>query len=81
MIGVITGDIIKSQKFTDSSIWLDPLKDAFREIGLTSSQWNIYRGDSFQLVDVKFTKILRHALYLKACVKTVPELDVRMGIG
>lgn len=81
MVGVITGDIIKSQSYKDADVWLNPLKSAFKHMRLPSAQWSIYRGDSFQLVDKDFSKILRHAIYLKACIKTVSDLDVRMGLG
>jgi len=48
MISIITGDIINSRKLP-SSIWLDGLKRILNAHGLQPKNWEIFRGDAFQL--------------------------------
>lgn len=80
MIGVITGDIINSQH-ADPATWLTALKAALGQMGATPKTWEITRGDSFQLEVIAAHQALHSALYLKAIIKSIPGLDVRMGIG
>jgi hypothetical protein len=81
MVSVITGDIIKSTQFSNPEIWLTPLKDALTLTGIDKKYWEIFRGDSFQ-IEIKDNKKAFHiAIYIKACLKTVKGLDVRMAIG
>ncbi|MCC5942553.1 MAG: winged helix-turn-helix transcriptional regulator [Balneolaceae bacterium] len=82
MISTITGDIIQSQKADQPSIWLDPLKKLFSEIGETPHDWEIYRGDSFQLKTVP-EESLRLSILIKSIIKKIkkPQLDVRIAIG
>lgn len=79
MIAIITGDIINSENHP-SSEWIDLLKDYFNQFGPSPMQWEIYRGDEFQL---KVTKknVLFTAIRIKAMLKSIKGLDVRMGIG
>ncbi|WP_207533163.1 hypothetical protein [Desertivirga arenae] len=76
MVAILTGDIINSRKATSTEEWLSVLKE-----GLGSKEnWEIFRGDSFQLkteVEEAFLK----AVYLKACIKTLKNIDVRIAIG
>lgn len=78
MISILTGDIINSRK-TPVEIWLSILKKALAN---TSNQksWEIFRGDSFQLEAVPEEAFLK-AIYLKASVRTIKSLDVRIAIG
>lgn len=46
----------------------------------TPKQWEIYRGDSFQL-DTTPKKALRLALVIKATLKELKDIDVRISIG
>ncbi|MEN8139302.1 MAG: SatD family protein [Bacteroidota bacterium] len=80
MIAVITGDIINSRKVDDASIWLNELKNVFNLYGSKPADWEIYRGDSFQ---IKTTpgQALKLAFHIKATIKQFKPLDVRMGIG
>lgn len=80
MIAVITGDIIGSRK-AESQLWLDALKTKLGKYGTTPKQWELYRGDEFQVELREPEKALLCALELKACVKTFHKLDVRMSIG
>lgn len=79
MIAIITGDIINSQK-SESELWLPQLKDLMGSWSVTPENWEIYRGDEFQLkctVDEVFQK----ALLLKSLIRTFENLDVRLAIG
>ncbi|WP_257669136.1 SatD family protein [Parapedobacter tibetensis] len=81
MTGIITGDIINSRKYANPDEWLIRLKVAFNNIGPTPKTWEINRGDSFQLEITQLQETLKEALYIKAIVKSVSGLDVRMAIG
>jgi predicted XRE-type DNA-binding protein len=81
MTSVITGDIIKSRAVKNQSIWLDELKYALKTLSLDASQYEIYRGDSFQLEYPEYPKSFEAAIYIKACIKTIKGLDVRLSIG
>ncbi|MBC8052486.1 MAG: winged helix-turn-helix transcriptional regulator [Sphingobacteriaceae bacterium] len=78
MVSILTGDIINSRKDSVES-WLNVLKAALQSSG-TKKQWEIYRGDSFQLETAPEDALLK-AIYLKACVKTVKNIDARIAIG
>ncbi|MDV7188237.1 SatD family protein [Lutibacter sp. TH_r2] len=79
MTSIITGDIINS-KMIAPSIWMPLLKQALSWYGSEPMQWEIYRGDSFQL-EINPEKALEAAILIKATVKNVKELDVRLAIG
>src|SRR5690606_21853437 len=77
---VITGDIIASQAIPNS-IWLPRLKKVLSSAGKSPNTWQIYRGDSFQIEVKNPADALRVAIQIKAAIKTVKTLDVRMAIG
>lgn len=79
MIAIITGDIINSEHHP-SSEWIDLLKEYFSRFGPSPMNWEIYRGDEFQL-KVTEKNALFTAIRIKAMLKTVKGLDIRMGIG
>ncbi len=79
MEAVITGDIINSRKVS-SAVWLADLKAILNQYGSEPKDWEIYRGDSFQLL-ISADDALEIALLIKATIKQHKELDVRMGIG
>jgi len=79
MIAVITGDIINSRE-GNALQWLDSLKEVLRKYGKEPKQWEIYRGDSFQLV-ISPEDALLAAFHIKACIKQIKNYDVRMGLG
>ncbi|GGI57913.1 transcriptional regulator [Winogradskyella haliclonae] len=81
MTSVITGDIIKSRDFKDQDIWLNRLKSALAMLSNDSSNYEIYRGDSFQLEHKNYLGSLFAVIYIKACMKSIKGLDVRMAIG
>lgn len=79
MIAVITGDIVNSRE-NESENWLPSLKQALKRYGNSPADWEIYRGDAFQL-KTSPAKSLEACLYIKACIKAHASLDVRMAIG
>jgi DNA-directed RNA polymerase specialized sigma subunit len=81
MIGIITGDIINSRNTSSPKQWLDVLKDALSNYGSEPAAWEIYRGDSFQLEVKDPYEALKAAIYIKASMKTIKKVDVRMAIG
>lgn len=79
MIAIITGDIINSENHP-SSEWIVILKTFFARFGASPMNWEIYRGDEFQL-KVNKENALFTAIQIKALLKSIKGLDVRMGIG
>jgi hypothetical protein len=79
MIAVITGDIINSQK-TTSKIWMDKLKYLFKIWEFSEAEAEIYRGDEVQL-KCAIEDVFWKAIYIKAVLKSVENLDVRLAIG
>ena len=79
MIAILTGDIINSEHYKVSD-WMSILKEYFSQLGSTPQVWEIYRGDEFQ-IKVAAVDALEIAIAIKAKIKTIKGLDVRMGIG
>jgi hypothetical protein len=79
MTSIITGDIVNSRKLP-SNIWIDGLKKLFNSKGENPSEWEIYRGDEFQLEIKNPEEALLTALQIKAYLKSI-KLDARMSIG
>ncbi len=81
MIGIITGDIVDSRSQAGPESWLIPLKKYLKEtIGPDPGKWEVYRGDSFQIM-VPPHQSLRIALEIKSLLMTIGKLDARMAIG
>lgn len=78
---IITGDIVKSRTQENPEVWINTLKKALTFINPDTSDWEIYRGDSFQLEIEDYQNSFKAAVYIKACMKTIKGLDVRMAIG
>ena len=81
MTSVITGDIIKSRVQTNPEIWMNALKKSLSILDSDTKYWEIYRGDSFQIEIRDIYKSFEAAVYIKACIKTIKGLDVRLAIG
>ena len=77
---IITGDIIQS-RLTDARRWLPRLKKELSAKGKSPRAWQVYRGDSFQLEEKDPGMALMTAIRIKATIKAVKDLDVRMAIG
>ena len=80
MTSIITGDIIQSQKVSPS-LWLDILKAQLNMVGKTPEKWEIFRGDSFQVEIENPSDALKVAIMIKASIKCIKQIDVRMAIG
>jgi hypothetical protein len=79
MKAIITGDIINSEHH-EVATWMSVLKEYLSNFGNTPKDWEVYRGDEFQL-KIEASKALEFAIGLKAKIKEIKGLDVRMGIG
>ncbi len=79
LVAIITGDIVGSRK-SDAMLWLKNLKLILKEKGNSPNKWEIFRGDMFQL-EVEIHDALTMALKLKAEIKKIKNLDVRIAIG
>lgn len=77
---VITGDIIGSRN-TNNPLWLPKLKKTLSLEGKSPRTWEIYRGDSFQVEVRDPSQAFLTAIRIKATIKTIRDLDVRMAIG
>jgi hypothetical protein len=80
MTSILTGDIINSRKKEDN-FWLKTLKEILNTFGSSPKYWQIYRGDSFQLEIENCEKAFCTALKIKAALKKIDNIDVRIGIG
>ncbi|MFI8379563.1 SatD family protein [Leeuwenhoekiella sp. NPDC079379] len=77
MQAVLTGDIISSQSSND---WQQELINVLNAYGAEPNEWELFRGDSFQL-ELNAEQALAAAIHIKAAIKTFSELDVRIAIG
>lgn len=78
-VAIITGDIVDSRK-SNATKWLESLKTVLNTKGQSPIDWEIFRGDMFQL-EVKPYLSLETALAIKARIKQHKNLDVRIAIG
>ena len=78
MTSVITADIIGSRQ--QSEHWVDDLKKILAPLGHTPSQWEIYRGDEFQIEVTNPEDALLTAILIKAHLRAIKS-DARMSIG
>lgn len=79
MICIITGDI-KGSRRAKSANWLEGIKQLFQKFGKNPIDWEIYRGDEFQLEVKNSEEALLVAFQIKAYLRTI-SLDARMSIG
>ncbi len=80
MLAVITGDIIKSRE-ANTKEWLKVLKSELNKYGKNPKVWEVFKGDSFQLEVKDVFSALLVAMSLKAAIKKMKSLDVRLSIG
>jgi hypothetical protein len=80
VISVITGDIIQSRT-TANPLWLPKLKKTLSLLGKSPRTWQVFRGDSFQVEIKDPAEAFLTAIRIKATIKTIRNLDVRMAIG
>lgn len=79
MTSIIIGDIINSRKLPVKK-WLLPLKQFLNNQGKSPKDWEIFRGDQFQLEVKNPEEALLIAIQIKALLKNI-KLDARMSIG
>lgn len=79
MNAIITADIVNSQSILPEQ-WLEPLTKILNTIGEEYTTWEVFRGDSFQL-KTSPEKVLEIAILLKATVKKINDIDIRIAIG
>ncbi|MBW1656565.1 SatD family protein [Flavobacterium quisquiliarum] len=79
MTSVITGDIIGSRQ-QESEHWVEDLKKILTPFGATPSQWEVYRGDEFQIEVSNPEEALLAAILIKARLRAIKS-DARMSIG
>lgn len=79
MTSIITGDIIGSRQ-QESEHWVEDLKKILATFGETPSQWEVYRGDEFQIEVKNPEEALLTAILVKAHLRAIKS-DARMSIG
>ncbi|MBF4516256.1 hypothetical protein IRZ71_07880 [Flavobacterium sp. ANB] len=79
MTSVITGDIIGSRQ-QESKHWVEDLKKILKPFGKTPGQWEVYRGDEFQVEIKNPEDALLAAILIKAHLRSIKS-DARMSIG
>lgn len=79
MTSILTGDIVNS-KNTAPQLWMPLLTQVLNKYGCQPQQWEIYRGDSFQL-EVSPEEALLVCILIKVTIKSIKGLDVRLAIG
>jgi len=80
MIAVLTGDIVDSTH-QEKDAWLPALKSALINWGKEGKEWEIYRGDEFQLRLRHPERALMAAFSIKARLKAIADTDIRIAIG
>ncbi|ERM82981.1 hypothetical protein P872_05040 [Rhodonellum psychrophilum GCM71 = DSM 17998] len=80
MVSIITGDIINSRKI-EPTLWMVPLKEILNGQGNEPKAWEIFRGDHFQLEVKPPEESLLIAIKIKANIRSIKGVDVRMAIG
>lgn len=84
MIGVISGDIIKSQKIPKQQYddMLYQLEQSLRANCDKTTSWDIYRGDAFQLQIEKSEQLVTIAIFIYLQLKSAGyELRQSMALG
>lgn len=81
LTSVIRGDIMNSRMAENPDIWLKTLKEELQGIGEMPKTWEIFMGDYFQAELKEVGTVLLKAITLKASIKCIKSLDVKMAIG
>ena len=79
MKAVITADIINSTKSSSTS-WIDVLKKALKNFGIEGKDWEIYRGDEFQMLLENSEMAFLTAITIKSALK-ISSFDAKIAIG
>lgn len=78
-IAVLTGDVVNSRK-VGAFVWMPELKSELAKYGQEPKDWEVYRGDSFQLKTGP-SEALIAAIGIKASMKQYAGLNARIAIG
>lgn len=78
MVAIITADIVASRRH--SGEWLEPLKEVLNRFGKSPENWEIFRGDSFQLELPDASDAFTAVLEIKAKLRML-KTDARIAIG
>ncbi|WP_395375037.1 hypothetical protein [Marinicella sp. W31] len=81
MLAIITGDVIQSRSLPASIPWILQLKQILSEITASETDWEVFRGDSFQMAVTAPQEALHKALIIKAGMMRMAGVNVRMAIG
>lgn len=81
MLAVLTGDIIHSKQVADATSYLRTLENVLKHLRANPKFWEIYRGDSFQIEIENPALAFYSAMCIKAALKQIKPLDVRIAIG
>lgn len=76
---VLVGDIVNSRQ-ENPEIYLNELKTVLHQYAKYKNDYQIYRGDSFQ-IRVEPEKAFICACHLKAAIKKHKKLDIKISIG
>ncbi|MEQ9299320.1 MAG: transcriptional regulator [Cyclobacteriaceae bacterium] len=79
MKAILTGDIVNSRSQVPEE-WIVSLKTVLSKYGESPKDWEIFRGDSFQLLTSPHEALLA-AYHIKAVIKQNARLDVRIAVG
>ena len=79
MKAVITADIINSTRSSTNS-WLDELKKALQNFGKEGKDWEIYRGDEFQMLLQDPEMAFLASITIKSALK-ITSFDAKIAIG
>ena len=79
MIAILTADLINSAAY-ETEVWMGVLKRSLSAWGDSPGDWEIYRGDEMQL-RTSPQQALQIAIELKASIKRIKGLDIRIAIG
>ncbi|WP_456314193.1 hypothetical protein [Pseudomonas shirazensis] len=79
MTSVITGDIIGSRQ-QKSEHWVEDLKKILKPFGEMPGEWEVYRGDEFQVEIKNPEDALLASILIKAHLRAAKS-DARMSIG
>ncbi len=89
MVAVITADLVNSRSIADQGVWIHALEELLGKKN-RPGHWEIFRGDSLQLLIEKPERALMEAVKIKSLIKSTgagksgkrsTSLDIRMAIG
>lgn len=80
MKAVLTGDIIDSRKVENPERWIRAVEKVLSGYGKSPGDWEIFRGDSFQLA-TETGNAFKALFHLKAALRAADRIDARIAVG